>query len=63
MDELEVGRKYRVTLDVWGGLIQFDGVLTSEPDEGGNTRFAAIGEIEVVTGTDVEIREIQVTNE
>lgn len=63
MDELEVGRKYRVTLDVWGGLIEFDGVLTSEPDEGGNTRFAAIGEIEVVTGTDVEIREIQVTNE
>lgn len=63
MNELEVGRKYRVTLDVWGGLIQFDGVLTSEPDEGGNTRFAAIGEIEVVTGTDVEIREIQVTNE
>lgn len=63
MDELEVGRKYRVTLDVWGGLIQFDGVLTSEPDEGGNTRFVAIGEIEVVTGTDVEIREMQVTNE
>lgn len=63
MDELEAGRKYRVTLDVWGGLIQFDGVLTNEPDEGGNTRFAAIGEIEVVTGTDIEIREIQVTNE
>ncbi len=63
MDELEVGRKYRVTLDVWGGLIEFDGVLTSEPDEGGNTRFAAIGEIEVVTGTDVEMCGVDAENE